>query len=173
MSTVIRPRNPIRPGKAWRALKNLIADPDRKDQVFVIIDSLAGNSGERLFQRFADSPIGQRVLVEERDILALLRDREALHTLPAGSLGNAYATFMTDEKISADGLVSASEEGGRKRLSDHDRQRFGLRMRDSHDLWHVVTGYNRDLVGEAMLLAFTFAQTRNPDVGAIVAMACI
>ena len=46
-----------------------------------------------------------------------------------------------------------------------------MRLRDSHDLWHTVTGYGRDLVGEAALLAFTFAQTRNPGIGFIVAVA--
>jgi ubiquinone biosynthesis protein COQ4 len=35
----------------------------------------------------------------------------------------------------------------------------------------VVTGYQRDLLGEASLLAFTYAQTRNPGIGAIVAAA--
>jgi len=47
------------------------------------------------------------------------------------------------------------------------------RMRDTHDLWHVVTGYKGDLVGEASLLAFLFAQTRNPGVGFIVAVALL
>jgi len=40
-----------------------------------------------------------------------------------------------------------------------------------HDLWHVATGYGRDLVGEASLLAFSYAQTRNRGVGLIVAVA--
>jgi ubiquinone biosynthesis protein COQ4 len=33
-------------------------------------------------------------------------------------------------------------------------------MRDSHDIWHVLTGYHRDGLGEACLVAFSFAQTR-------------
>ena len=37
-----------------------------------------------------------------------------------------------------------------------------------HDLWHVVTGYGRDVLGELALLAFTYEQTRNPGVGYIV-----
>jgi ubiquinone biosynthesis protein COQ4 len=172
MSKAVRPRNPLRFGDAWRALQKLIADPDRTDQVFVIINALAGNSGERQFRRFATSPVGKRVLAEERDILAVVSDRDTLNALPDGSLGKAYAAFMTAEKISADGLVDASEKGGGKRNRDDvDRLRYGMRMRDSHDLWHVATGYNRDLLGEAMLLAFTFAQTRNPGIGVIVAMA--
>jgi ubiquinone biosynthesis protein COQ4 len=46
-------------------------------------------------------------------------------------------------------------------------------MRDSHDLWHIVTGYGRDLVGEAALLAFTYQQTRNRGIGFIVFVAYI
>lgn len=174
MKKAPRPRNPLRFGDAWRALKKLIADPDRTDQVFVIIDALAGNSGEKQFRRFSATPVGQRVLSEERDILATLSDRNALQTLPEGSLGRTYATFMSAEQISADGLVEASMEGGGKRNRDDiDRQRYGMRVRDTHDLWHVATGYNRDLLGEAMLLAFTYAQTRNPGIGVIVAMALV
>ena len=42
------------------------------------------------------------------------------------------------------------------------------RLRDTHDLWHVLTGYGRDLLGEAALLAFTYAQTRLHGFGFIV-----
>jgi len=38
-----------------------------------------------------------------------------------------------------------------------------------HDLWHIVTGYGRDSFGELCVLAFTYAQTRNRGIGAIVA----
>ncbi|MDE0884092.1 MAG: Coq4 family protein [Myxococcota bacterium] len=166
-----RPKNPIRLGDAFRAVRELIANPDRTDKVFVIISALSGNSGERQFQRFASTPVGRRVLSDKRDLLNVLMDREALYTLPEGTLGRAYANFMTEEQISADGLASASEEGGDGLSVDIDRDRFGMRMRDSHDLWHTTTGYSRDLLGEAALLAFTFAQTRNPGVGFIVAVA--
>ena len=137
----------------------------------MIIDALSGNSGERQFRRFAKTAVGRRVLAEERDILATLADLDTLRSLPAGSLGHSYAQFMTQEQISADGLVQASEEGGDGPGEDPDRGRFGARLRDTHDLWHVVSGYNRDLVGEASLLAFTFAQIRNPGIGFIVAIA--
>jgi ubiquinone biosynthesis protein COQ4 len=166
-----RRKNPIRLGDAFRAVRKLIANPDGTDQVFVIISALSGNSGERQFQRFSSTSVGRRILSEESDLLSVLMDRETLHALPEGTLGHAYADFMTEEQISADGLVSASEEGGDGLSVDVDRDRFGMRMRDSHDLWHTTTGYGRDLLGEAALLAFTFAQTRSPGVGFIVAVA--
>ncbi|MEE3327035.1 MAG: Coq4 family protein [Myxococcota bacterium] len=168
-----RPRNPLRLREAWQALRKLLADPDRTDHVFTIIDALSGNSGEKQFRRFAATQTGIQILREERDILPLLSNRDALHALPEGSLGHTYAHFMENEQISADGLASASEEGSQRIHEEEDpnRLRFGTRLRDTHDLWHVTTGYNRDLVGEASLLAFTFAQIRNPGIGAIVAMA--
>ena len=168
-----RRKNPLRLRDAWKALRKLLADPDRTDHAFTIIDALSGNSGEKLFKRFAVTETGTRILSEERDILPILRNRAALHALPQGSLGHTYAAFMESEQISADGLVDASEEGGRQIHEENDpnRIRFGTRLRDTHDLWHVTAGYNRDLVGEALLLSFTFAQTRNPGIGAIVAMA--
>src|SRR6185295_6938144 len=37
---------------------------------------------------------------------------------------------------------------------------FGRRTRDVHDIWHVLTGYHRDALGEACLVAFSYAQTK-------------
>jgi ubiquinone biosynthesis protein COQ4 len=56
---------------------------------------------------------------------------------------------------------------------DPDRQWFFDRLRDMHDLWHVLTGYGRDEAGEAANLAFTFAQTRHQGIGVIVVAAAL
>jgi len=161
----------IRPLDALHAIRALLKDPDDTGQVFRIIDALSGNTGERMFRRFRDDPTGARILQERRSLLKTLSDRPALQALPEGSLGRIYFDFTGREQITADGLVDASQH--RDGLWDYgpDRQLFGDRIRDMHDLWHVVTGYGRDLVGEAALLAFSFAQTRNPGVGFIVAVA--
>ncbi len=169
-------RNParqrVRPLEALRAIRALLRDPDDTARVFDIVRALSGNSGLRAFRRFARSEIGARILAERRDLLAVLCDRDALLALPPGSLGRTYGEFMAREALSADGLVAASEERAEPgKAPAPEQQLFGARLRDSHDLWHVVTGYNRDLAGEAALLAFTFAQTRNPGIGFIVAVA--
>jgi ubiquinone biosynthesis protein Coq4 len=38
-----------------------------------------------------------------------------------------------------------------------------LRVRQTHDLWHVLTGYETDESGEIALQAFTYAQLRVPS----------
>jgi ubiquinone biosynthesis protein COQ4 len=161
----------IRPLDAWRAIRVLLQNPDDTGQVFRIIDALSGNSGERIFQRFRRDPVGARILRERRALLDTLSDRAALEALPVGTLGRTYADFVNREQITADGLVEASMEEPNRPDNGPERRLFGERLRDMHDLWHVVTGYGRDLVGEAALLAFSFNQTRNPGVGFIVAVA--
>ena len=38
---------------------------------------------------------------------------------------------------------------------------YGRRLRDVHDVWHVLTGYGTDGLGEACLVAFSYQQTRS------------
>jgi len=155
-------------GRARRAIRALLANPDDTKQVFEIIESLSGKSGDRMLERLRRAPSGERLLAARPSILALLSDRKRLEAMPANSFGRAYLEFIKTENISAAGLVEASEVEHAERQSEqvwlHDR------MRDSHDLWHVATGYSGDLVGEGALLAFSFAQTWNPGVGFIVAV---
>jgi ubiquinone biosynthesis protein COQ4 len=164
------PRKRVEWRKARTALRNLITDPERTEQVFELIDALAGNSGEVAFQRFLAHPNAPALLNQKPSLLRTLADLETLETLPGGSFGREYATFMRVAGLRADGLVDAADEAEtrRERVLDPDRQFFFDRLRDMHDLWHVLTGYGRDLAGEAANLAFTYAQTGNRGIGLIV-----
>ncbi len=155
----------MQPLTAFRALGRLIADPEKTEQVFVIIKAMSGNSLFKAYQRFRQTDVGKQVIAEKRDLLQTLQDRETLRSYEPGSLGRAYLNFVESEQITADGLVEASEQ--EDLIQDPDLRRFGNRMRDQHDLWHVTTGYGRDTFGEACLLAFTYAQTRNRGIGLI------
>ena len=92
--------------------------------------------------------------------------------LPEATLGHQYARFVSNEQISAQGLADVSMGGRGDPDPDPDASpelmSFGARLRDMHDLWHVVTGYSRDVLGELALLAFTYEQTRNEGIGYIV-----
>lgn len=163
----------VRPLQARRAFKRLLANPDQTEHVFVVIRSLSGRSFERLLRRVRRHPMGARILKERRDLIPLLSNRDYLLGLPEDSLGHRYGRFMQAEQISAEGLAAASfvpRDGDATPVGDAglEAEAFGARLRDSHDLWHVVTGYSRDVLGELALLAFTYEQTRNPGIGYIV-----
>lgn len=168
--------NPVRPLEALRGIRELIRNPDDTKQVFRVIRSLAGKSIERSFERFRATETGRQILSERRSLVEKLNDRAFLEALPEGTLGRLYAEFTSREQISAAGLIDASEEAAAEapdagEEADPDRLLFAERLRDMHDLWHLVTGYQRDLIGEGALLAFTYRQTRNRGIGFIVAVA--
>ncbi len=165
---------PIEPLTALRAMRTLLANPDETALVFRIIRALSGQSFERLYQRILADPTGSVILNERRNILPVLQDRDRLRDLAPGTLGREYARFCDTEGLTADGLVEASveEEDDSAFLDDRARV-LSMRLRDTHDLWHVVTGYQRDLFGEGALLAFSYAQTGNPGIAFIVVMAAI
>lgn len=156
---------------AFSALRAILANPDDTKQAFRVIEALGGPTAERQFLRFQESPVGRAALRDRRELLAVLRDVEKLEAMPEGSLGRAYLHFLRSQQITAEGLVAASEEGRRTdEALDADRMLFRDRLRDMHDLWHVVSGYRGDIIGEAAVLAFSFVQTRSPGVGLIAAL---
>lgn len=158
----------IRPLEALRALRALFANKEDTAQVFRVIDAMAGKTRGSAYLRTKRTTAGQALLTARPNLLATLSDRDRMQALPVGSLGRTYYDFTYGENLTADGLVEASEVVGRPERSE-EATWFGCRMRDQHDLWHVISGYGREGFGELNLLAFTHAQTRNRGVGFIVA----
>jgi ubiquinone biosynthesis protein COQ4 len=157
---------------AWRAVKHLIASPESTDQVFIILRSLAGKAFWQAYTRFAHSDVGQNILLNEIDLLDTLKNTEMLSTLPKGTLGREYHDFITRENISPEGLMDASEgEDASMGLTDPDMIRYGMRAREMHDLWHVVSGYGRDNIGEASIVAMSYAYSKNLGFALIAIMA--
>ncbi len=163
-------RNPIRLRDARAAMHALLEDPDDTAQAFKVIAAMSGGSGERLYRRFRRSPSGARILREKRSLVTVIGHLDKLRAMPTDSLGQAIADFYETEEISAQGLVAAGEAGlGERPTGEDEEQRiFGERLRDLHDVFHVLAGYGRDLRGEAAVLAFTLAQTWNLGIGFIV-----
>jgi len=155
MSQPSKPR--LRPIAALRAVRKLMRNGEDTQQVFLLIEGLRGKTTLRQFARFRQTEIGRAVLGENRRLLDRLSDRASLAALPAGTLGRGYYDFMAAEDLSAEGLVEMSKIT-RPPASD-DVTLFRERGREMHDLLHVVTGYGRDPLGEACLVAFSFAQT--------------
>lgn len=165
-----QPRMKIRPFAAWKAVRNVLNDPEQTSQVFRVLQALSGPSLSKNFNRFCNTDVGNRVLAEKLDLVAKLTDAEYLESLPEHSLGNTYHRFISREQISAGGLEQASAEASAEDgyaasdtndQSDPDFDVFVKRARASHDLFHVLTRYGRDPLGEACLLAFTYGQTKN------------
>lgn len=165
------PSPPIRPFHALASVLKLVLNKEDTRQVFETIQALSGRSGKQLFQRFTATPYGRRVVSEPVRLEEILADREALRALPEGSVGRAYLDFMEGEDLTPDGLIDAAEEAGidfRGETQFEEFRRLFLHLDVSHDLWHVLTGYGRDALGELCNLAYTRTQTRNPGFRLII-----
>ena len=166
MQTLSRPIQPLR---AARALVALVRDPQDTPQVFSIINALRGRSTLRRMERFRATDTGRRLLDAPRSLLDHLNDRDRLAAMAPGTLGRTYHEFLAEEDLSAEGLATLSVNDGDERMTP-DERRFFHRMRDTHDLVHVMTGYGREPLGEICNLAFTFGQQGGRGIAVIAAL---
>ena len=163
-----RPATEFRPFKAWHHFRKLIADKEDTEQVFHIIAALRGRKFQQIARKFWETPKGKELLESKVRLIDMLDDHDSIKKLPQGTVGRAYVDFMEREGLSAAGL-----EAEYARFEDASTQyddvltRYGDRLRDTHDMLHILTGYGRDALGEQCVLAFTYAQNRNLGVGFI------
>ena len=153
----------VRPRRQWgvalKAMRRLLTDKEDTGQVFEIMRALNGDSTAKGYQRLLKTPNGGRIAYEHVELAPRLMDDAWLDSFEPGTVGAAYRDFVRGENISADGLVEISRQIRTQVDQAHPYAWFGRRTRDSHDLWHILSGYHRDGLGEASLVAFSYAQT--------------
>ena len=146
--------------RAFTALAAVLRDPDRTDQVLVFSTYANAGSMRDRIHRFLDHPAGALLYREHRTIDAHSVDLAALAALPEGTLGRAYANFLDSRGLTPDIFEHPPDN-----ISSPAMAYVIQRLRQTHDLWHVVTGYDTDPASEVALQAFTFGQLRAPSSG--------
>lgn len=152
----------FRPLKAWGHFRKLVADKEDTEQVFHIIEALRDRRFEGRARDFFATDFGRRTLEERSNLVPMLDDHDSLRKLEPGTVGRAYLAFMEREGLTAQGLVDEYDRfrRGQQRYDDQ-LEVYSNRLRDTHDLCHVMTGYGRDALGEACVLAFSACHTPN------------
>jgi ubiquinone biosynthesis protein COQ4 len=158
---------PLRPLKALQAFGRLTRDKEDTVQVFEIMRALAGHSSFRGYSRLICTPGGGEIAYARRELAPLLSDGEWLAQFAPGTVGEAYLRFMQEEDLSAEGLAMQSRISTPAVDDPHVLNWYARRLRDVHDIWHVLTGYGRDALGEACVVTFSYAQTGNKGFGFI------
>jgi len=154
---IARPRRQW--GVALKALRRLLADKEDTGQVFEIMGALNGGSAAKGYRRLLETPQGGRLAYERVELARRLMDDAWLDSFPVGTVGAVYRDFVRSENLSAEGLAEISRQRRGQVEQPHPHAWFGRRTRDTHDLWHILSGYHRDGLGEACLVAFSYAQT--------------
>ncbi len=152
-----RPQAKYRPLRAIRNFQMLMKDKEDTAAVFRIFESLPSKDFLPRVAELALSERGTYLRETEPSLPEILDDHDTLRRTAKGSLAHAYCDFMESEGLSAAGLVAESERAGRPRFPDLIEWYIN-RSRDTHDMFHVLTGYGRDALGEASVLLFTHGQ---------------
>lgn len=171
-STTISSRNDWR--TALHCVRQLLADAGDTAQVFRIMRALNTKSNCAGYERLLSTLEGGRMAYERVELAQRLADPAYVDGFPPQSVGAAYAQFLRGTGFTADGLAQVSRSDDSRLDAAHPYAWFGRRTRDIHDIWHVLTGYRADdPLGEACLVAFSFAQTRGLGWALIAAGAAI
>ncbi len=146
--------------KAWHHFFEFKKDKEDTSEVFRFFDHLPWVDVDKRVAGFLSTDEGRRIFETEPFLPDILDDHDALRRdYPAGSLAHAYCEYMETEGLSAAGLVAEFEEfrleGGRP---DDQIEWYNDRLRDTHDLLHLLSGIGRDTLGEATLGAYVFGQ---------------
>ena len=150
-------------GHGLRSLLRFLTTPSDLANSFEAMFALAGPTMDREFQRFASHPVGRAMLQENprRDLNALLGNRQALAEMPEGSFAHSYLLYLGGGQMgSAEYFLDAAgiDDKARRFGWNSDLVWFVKRMANSHDLFHVITGYDRDVTGEVGVIAYTAGQ---------------
>lgn len=158
---------PIQLGRALKAYNRLKQDKEDTKQVFEIVGALTGNSFRKSYERMLKHEEGGRQAYLSIELGPYLDDPAWMAQFPEGSVGAEFRKFIAVRGLTVQGLAMDAESVDDRVNAEHPVAWFARRIRDIHDLWHVLTGYGTDVVGEACILGFTHAQVPNPGVAFI------
>ena len=140
--------------KMVAGLATFLKNPGSLDSVFAVAAS------------FKDSPLGEQMvqhLLADNEFRSLVDEGwrpapinlDQLQQLPEGSLGRVYADQLIRQGITPDTLIDPSPVTNAQEFVVH-------RLKETHDIVHVLTGFGIDGVSELGLQGFNLAQNRSP-----------
>lgn len=139
--------------KGLAAFIEFAKDFDQTDFVFDMAEGFRNTQTNNLATEYMKSQPGVAEIIKER-YLPSTPDITALLKLPEDSLGYIYAYKMKQANFDPEFYPQVNVKD--------DTTYLALRLRQTHDIWHTVTGFGTDLAGEVGLQGFYFAQTHAP-----------
>jgi ubiquinone biosynthesis protein COQ4 len=145
--------NTLQTSSTWQQsmLSSVVAIAQAENGDFTEIDRLVTASSDTLsgyltVQHLAQYPHCEIALANRQPLGAI--DLAALHQLPIDTLGYQYAHHMLSNQLKQ--LTPLPATSATEFIDSH--------MRETHDIWHVVTASPIGMLGEIKLQGFCIAQ---------------
>jgi ubiquinone biosynthesis protein COQ4 len=153
-------------GEALRlgeAVVRVLLDSEQTSEIHVA-EELTGRAAFARFRReLFEGPEGRALLAERPELSSERVDFDALRALPPGTLGRAYV-----EHLDRHGLAADSQAAATRYVEDDEVAYLMRRFRQTHDVWHALTGLGTAGHEEVLLHAFSWGQLRLPVSAMIV-----
>ena len=144
-----------------RAGRALMADPKDTRQVFLVMQAMNTPANAKGYRKLLKTERGGAIAYKRRELAQSLNDPAYTAAFAPGTVGHAYRTMIDATGYSAGGLAEISNIKAREEDVQHPNEWYARRIRDVHDIWHVLTGYSPDEpLDESCLVAFSYAQTK-------------
>lgn len=126
-------------------------------------------SVSRFFEELGAQAQMLDVVMSDPEVASLVADRYApascaiddLQAMPEGSLGRVYATFVDGHHFNPHFFHNVEGQS--------DLAYVLNRLRTTHDIWHVLLGFDSSEAGECGMNAFTFSQACTPTTCMLMA----
>lgn len=145
-----------------QALDVLKDDPGNTVYGPLLNASLDSGAYTEMVRELRASAEGRKLLDERPTLQGPDLDLAALASMPEGTLGREFARYFEVNRIEPFVTTFAI---------DSDEAYLSKRYRETHDLFHVVTGYATDVLGEMELQAFVLGNTGVPSAALVLVFA--
>jgi ubiquinone biosynthesis protein COQ4 len=145
--------NTLQNSPTWQQsmLSSVVAIAQAENGDFTAIDRLTSASSDAISRQLTVQHLAQylhcQIALTNRQPLGSI-DLAELHQLPVDTLGYQYAHHMLSNQLKQ--LVAPPATSASEFIDSH--------MRETHDIWHVVTASPIGMLGEIKLQAFCIAQ---------------
>lgn len=146
----------------FKALQILQYEPDHPEQGALFEWCLDSGLHRTVVKKLKATDEGTRILEHRPTLQGTDLDLASLAALPAGTFGNEFARYFERNKIHPFLTTFAVTS---------DEVYLAKRYRETHDLLHVITGYETHMLGEMELQAFVLGNLRFPSAAMILVFA--
>jgi ubiquinone biosynthesis protein COQ4 len=141
----------------------ILKSPEDLTPVLKLSNSLLNQATQSELAEFSDKIrwTPEAVAAIESRYRLVIPNLTELMMFPKGTLGHEFAQYLHYENIDPRDISTPPV--------DDDLSYVAAHLAETHDLWHLLTGFASDLDGEAGLAAFAAAQYGSPFQYSIVA----
>ncbi|MEM8782144.1 MAG: Coq4 family protein [Planctomycetota bacterium] len=148
-----------------RGVVGLLRDPHDIQNIYKIEDGLLETPSTCLAADFVRQQPGCAEIIEERYLRNAAYDMDMMRQLPEGTLGREFAHHLD--------LYDFDPQYYQVNEVKDDATYVLARIRETHDIWHVVTGFYPTPIGEIGIKAVELAQVRRPMAAVLCAGAVL